>query len=69
VTPTSAPSATSHASPTPRASAGPVPVRRPIGTPAYASYAVALAALLALVAVILVRLWRVRREDQTSYRP
>ena len=69
VTPTGAPSATSRASATPGASAAPVPVRRSTGTPAYASYAVALTALVALVAVILIRRWRVRRGDQTSYRP
>jgi hypothetical protein len=67
VTPTGTPSATSHATATPRASAAPVPVRRAAGTPAYATYGVALAALLALAAVILVR--RLRRGDQNSYRP
>lgn len=70
VTPSGAPSATSQASATPRASAAaPAPVRRSTGTPAYATYAVALAALLALGAVILVRRWRIRRDDQRSYRP
>jgi hypothetical protein len=69
VTPTAAPSASSQTSATPRASAAaPAPVRRSNGTPAYATYAVALAALLALGAVILARRWRVRREDQNSYR-
>jgi hypothetical protein len=70
VTPTAAPSGSSQATGTPRASAGaPTPVRRSSGTPAYATYAVALAALLALGAVILARRWRVRREDQNSFRP
>jgi hypothetical protein len=70
VTASPAPSATSRASATPRAgAAGPVPVRRASGTPGYASYAVALAALLALGAVILARRWRVRRQDQNSFRP
>jgi hypothetical protein len=70
VTATPAPSASSHASATPRASvAGPAPVRRTSGTPGYATYAVALAALLALGAVILARRWRVRHEDQNSFRP
>jgi hypothetical protein len=44
-------------------------VRRSSGTPAYATYAVAVAALLALGAVILARRWRTRREDQNSFRP
>ena len=70
VTPTAAPSATNHASATPGASAAaPTPVRRTTGTPAYATYGVALAVLLALGAVILVRRWRVRRDDERSYRP
>jgi hypothetical protein len=70
VTPTAAPSASTQASGTPRASAAtPAPVRRSTSTPAYATYGVALAALLALVAVILARRWRVRREDQNSFRP
>jgi hypothetical protein len=68
VTAPPAPSATSHASATPRAAGGPSPVRRPSGTPAYATYAVALAALLALGAVILARRWRTRRGDQNSFR-
>src|SRR6202035_3201695 len=67
---TAAPSATNHASATPGASAAaPTPVRRTTGTPAYATYGVALAVLLALGAVILVRRWRVRRDDERSYRP
>jgi hypothetical protein len=70
VTPTAAPSATSHASATPGASAAtPTPVRRATGSPAYATYGVAVAVLLALGAVILVRRWRVRRDDERSYRP
>jgi hypothetical protein len=70
VTATAVPSATSRASATPYAgTAGPVPVRRSSGTPGYASYAAALAALLALGAVILARRWRVRRQDQNSFRP
>ncbi|MDQ6714069.1 MAG: hypothetical protein M3Z28_12915, partial [Candidatus Dormibacteraeota bacterium] len=70
VTSTAAPSATGHASATPRAgTAGPAPVRRPTGTPAYATYGVALAALVALAAVILARRWRIRREDRNSFRP
>ena len=70
VTATAVPSATSHASATPAVgAAGPVPVRRSSGTPGYASYAAALAALLALGAVILARRWRVRRQDQNSFRP
>jgi hypothetical protein len=70
VTPSGAPSATSQASATPRASAAaPAPVRRSTGTPAYATYGLALTALLALAAVILLRRWRLRREDQRSYRP
>jgi len=70
VTAAPAPSASSHASATPRASAaGSAPVRRSSGTPGYATYAVALAALLALGAVILARRWRVRREDENSFRP
>jgi hypothetical protein len=70
VTASAAPSASSHPSATPRpATAGPAPVRRSSGTPAYATYAVAVAALLALGAVILARRWRTRREDQNSFRP
>ena len=70
VTATAVPSATSRPSATARAgTAGPVPVRRSSGTPGYASYAAALAALLALGAVILARRWRVRRQDQNSFRP
>jgi hypothetical protein len=70
VTPTGAPSATGQASATPRASAAaPAPVRRSTGSPAYAPYGLALTALLALAAVILLRRWRIRREDQHSYRP
>jgi photosystem II stability/assembly factor-like uncharacterized protein len=69
VTSSAAPSASSHASAMPRAAAGPAPIRRPSGTPGYATYAVALAALLALGAVILARRWRVRRDDQNSFRP
>ncbi len=69
VTPTSTPSATGQASATPRAgAAAPAPIRRTAGSPAYAAYAVALTALLALAAVILLRRWRIRREDQHSYR-
>ena len=44
-------------------------VRRSSGTPAYATYAVAVTVLLALVAVILARRWRIRRQDQNSFRP
>jgi len=70
VTSTPAPSASSHASATPRPGAAvPAPVRRSSGAPGYATYAVALAALLALGAVILARRWRLRREDQNSFRP
>ena len=70
VTSTPAPSASSHASATARPGAAvPAPVRRSSGAPGYATYAVALAALLALGAVILARRWRVRREDQNSFRP
>jgi hypothetical protein len=70
VTASAAPSASSHPSATPHAGAArPAPVRRSSGTPAYATYAVALAALLALGAVILARRWRIRREDQNSFRP
>jgi len=70
VTSTPAPSASSHASATPRPGAAvSAPVRRSSGAPGYATYAVALAALLALGAVILARRWRVRREDQNSFRP
>jgi hypothetical protein len=70
VMPTAAPSASGPASATPRPSVpAPAPVRRPAATPTYATYGVALAALLALVAVILLRRWRIRREDQRSYRP
>jgi len=69
VTASAAPSATSHQAATPRAgAAAPAPVRRSSGTP-YATYAVAVAALLALGAVILARRWRIRREDQNSFRP
>jgi len=68
VTSTAAPSATGQASATPRAGTA-APVRRPTGSPAYAPYGVALAALLALAAVVLLRRWRIRREDQHSYRP
>jgi hypothetical protein len=69
-TPTAAASASGAASATPRASAAaPAPVRRSTSTPAYATYGVALAALLALGAVVLARRWRIRREDQGSYRP
>jgi hypothetical protein len=68
VTAPTAPTATSHASATPRAAGGPSPLRRPSGTPAYATYAVALAALLALGAVILARRRRTRRGDQNSFR-
>ena len=57
-TPGGAPSATSHAPASPRASAVPAPVRRPTGGPSYAPYGVALTALLALAAVILLRRWR-----------
>src|SRR3989475_2004158 len=58
------PAPRSPASATPRAgAAGPAPVRRPRGTPAYATYAVAVAALVALGAGILARRWRIRRED------
>ena len=70
VTATAAPSASSQVSATPRASAPTsAPVRHTNGTPVYATYAVALAALLALVAVILARRWRIRRQDQNSFRP
>jgi len=70
VTGTAVPSASSHTSATPHpGAAGPLPVRRSSGTPGYATYAVALAALLALGGVILARRWRVRREDQNSFRP
>lgn len=70
VTSTPAPSASSHASATPRPGAAVLaPVRRSSGAPGYATYAVALAALLALGAVILARRWRVRNEDQNSFRP
>jgi hypothetical protein len=70
VTASAAPSASSHPAATPRAgAAGPVPVRRSSGAPAYATYAVALAALLALGAVILARRWRMRRDEQNSFRP
>jgi hypothetical protein len=69
VTASAAPSASSHASATPRpATAGPAPVRRSSGTPAYATYAVAVAALIALGAVILTRRRRIRRESQNSFR-
>ena len=70
VTASALPSASSHSSATPRAGAGgPAPVRRSSGTPAYATYAVAVTALLALGAVILARRWRIRRQDQNSFRP
>ena len=70
VTASAAPSASSHPSATPRAGAGgPAPARRSSGTPAYATYAVAVTVLLALVAVILARRWRIRRQDQNSFRP
>ena len=70
VTASAAPSASRPPSATPRAgAAGPAPVRRSSGTPAYATYAVAVTALLALGAVILARRWRIRREDQNSFRP
>ncbi len=70
VTASALPSASSHPSATPRAGAGgPPPVRRSSGTPAYATYAVAVTALLALGAVILARRWRIRRQDQNSFRP
>ena len=70
VTASVAPSASSHPLATPRAGAGgPAPVRRSSGTPAYATYAVAVTVLLALVAVILARRWRIRRQDQNSFRP
>jgi len=70
VTASAAPSASSHPLATPRAGAGgPAPVRRSSGTPAYATYAVAVTVLLALVAVILARRWRIRRQDQNSFRP
>jgi len=70
VTASAAPSASSHPLATPRAGAGgPAPVRRSSGTPAYATYAVAVTVVLALVAVILARRWRIRRQDQNSFRP
>lgn len=70
VTPTAAPAGSTAASATPRPKVvAPVPVRRSTGTPAYATYALAVALLLALGAVILVRRWRIRREDQRIYRP
>ena len=70
VTATAAPSASSRPLSTPHAgTAAPAPIRRSNGTPAYATYAVAVAALLALGAVILTRRWRIRREDQNSFRP
>jgi hypothetical protein len=70
VTPTAAPSASGRASATPRATVPtPAPVRRSTGSPAYATYAVALAVLVALGAVILARRWRMRREDSRIYRP
>ena len=69
VTPTTAPSASTTASAAPRPSvAGPVPVRRTSGAPAYASYAAAAAVLLALVGVVLTRRWRLRRAGRNSYR-
>ena len=70
VTATTAPSASGHPVATPRAgAAAPAPVRRPSGSPAYATYAVAVAILLALGAVILARRWRIRRADENSFRP
>jgi hypothetical protein len=70
VTPTAIPSGSAAASATPRPKAvAPIPIRRTVGTPAYATYALAVGLLLALVAVILVRRWRIRREDQRIYRP
>ncbi|HEV2013683.1 MAG TPA: hypothetical protein VGR77_07355 [Candidatus Dormibacteraeota bacterium] len=70
VTPTAAPSGSTAASATPRPKVvAPVPVRRSAGTPAYATYALAVALLLALGAVILARRWRIRREDRRIYRP
>jgi len=70
VTPTAAPSASGRASATPRASTPtPAPVRRSGGSPAYATYAVALAVLVALGGAILARRWRMRREDSRIYRP
>ena len=70
VTPTAAPSANGRASVAPRAIASaPAPIGRATGSPAYASYAVALAVLVALGAVIAARRWRMRREDQRIYRP
>ena len=70
VTPTPAPSANGRASATPRATAPtPAPVRRSSGSPAYATYAVALAVLVALGGVMLARRWRMRREDTRIYRP
>jgi hypothetical protein len=70
VTQTPAPSASGRASATARASAPtPAPVRRATGSPAYATYAVALAVLVALGAVIAARRWRMRREDRRIYRP
>lgn len=69
VTASAAPSASSRPVSTPHAgTAAPAPIRRSSGTPAY-TYAVAVAALLALGAVILARRWRIRREDQNSFRP
>jgi hypothetical protein len=70
VTPTAAASASGRAPATPRASVPtPAPVRRSSGSPAYATYAVALAVLVALGAVVLARRWRMRREDRRIYRP
>jgi hypothetical protein len=70
VTPTAAPSGSARASATPHASTPtPAPVRHATGSPAYATYAVALAVLVALGAVIAGRRWRMRREDRRIYRP
>jgi hypothetical protein len=70
VTPTVAPSGTSHASPPPPPSvAAPVPARRATGAPAYSTYALAVAVLLALGLVILARRWRMRREGRRMYGP
>jgi len=65
-----APSTSSHPVASPRAgTAAPAPFRRSSGSPAYGTYAVAVAALIALGAVVLARRWRMRREDQNSFRP
>jgi len=70
VTPTAAASGSSAVPATPQASLpASVPVRRSAGSPAYATYAVAVALLLALGAVIVARRWRLRREDRPTYRP